>query len=291
MNSDSKKLDNKYSYPYIHRYRRNVSWGALVKDLSDRVGIVTGASQGLGRSCALLLAERGADVVISGRNQDGLAQTARLGAGLPGQLIPFVADLTDEQQVLSLVATAAGHDRPLRFLVNNAGAQVERTIADTSTEQWDLVNDVNVKVPFWLCKHALAVMVAQPGPASIVNIASVAGLAGDAILVAYTSSKHALIGLTRSIAVDRTYAPRGIRANAVCPGDMETPMLTAYLDAHDDPAAARRDMSDAYPIERIASPGEVAAVVAFLVSDEASYVNGSAIVVDGGLNASIFTRS
>ena len=229
--------------------------------------------------------------MITGRNREGLEETARLGADLPGRLTPFVADLTDEEQLLGLVGTAAGLDRPLRFLVNNAGAQVERTIADTSTEQWNLVHDVNVKVPFLLCKRVLAVMVAQPGPASIVNVASVAGIAGDALLAAYTSSKHALIGLTRAIAVDRAYAPRGIRANAVCPGDMETPMLTAYLEAHDDPAAARRDMSDAYPIERIASPVEVANVVAFLVSDEASYVNGSAIVVDGGLNASIFTRS
>lgn len=260
-------------------------------DLADRAGIVTGAAQGLGRACALRLAERGAHVVITGRNQAGLEETAGLGVDLPGRLTAYVADLTDEHQVRGLVDQASGLDQPLRFLVNNAGAQVEATIADTSTEQWDLVQDVNVKVPFWLCKHALAVMVDQPGPASIVNVASVAGMAGDALLAAYTASKHGLIGLTRAIAVDRTYARRGIRCNAVCPGDMETPMLTAYLEAHDDPAAARRDMSDAYPIERIASPDEVAHVVAFLVSDEASYVNGSAIVVDGGLNASIFTRS
>jgi NAD(P)-dependent dehydrogenase (short-subunit alcohol dehydrogenase family) len=260
-------------------------------DLSDRAGIVTGAPQGLGRSCALLLAERGAHVVITGRNQAGLEETARLGADLPGRLTPFAADLTDEQAVRALVTAAVELDLPLRFLVNNAGAQVEQTIAETSTEQWNLVNDVNVKAPFWLCKHVLAAMVAQPGPGSIVNVASVAGLAGDALLAAYTTSKHALIGLTRAIAVDRAYAPRGIRANAVCPGDMETPMLTAYLDAHTDPSTARREMSDAYPIQRIASPDEVATVVAFLVSDEASYVNGAAIVVDGGLNASIFTRS
>ena len=142
---------------------------------------------------------------------------------------------------------------------------------------------------FWCSKYAAAAMAAHGRGGSIVNVASVAALAADPILVAYSASKHAVLGLTRAMAVDRDLTRAGIRTNAVCPGDMETTMLTAYLEAQPDPGTARDAMASAYPIERIAQPSEVAEVIAFLISDRASYVNGSALVVDGGLSAAIFT--
>ena len=110
------------------------------------------------------------------------------------------------------------------------------------------------------------------------------------MLTAYTASKHAVLGLTRSIAVTRELARAGIRANAVLPGDMNTPMVQQYFAAHADPELARQEISSAYPMERIAEPAEVANVVRFLVSDDASFVNGAAIVVDGGLGAALYTN-
>ena len=258
-------------------------------ELTDRGALVTGGSQGLGRAIALELADRGAHVLVAGRRRDALEETIAMGDGLSGSLHPFVGDLRSPLDIASMVRASAELGDGLRVVVNNAGAQVEQPIAATTDEQWDLVEDVNVRAVFRTCREALAIMSEQQGSGAIINVASVAGLAGDAMLAAYTSSKHAVVGLTRAIAVDRTYARRGIRANAVCPGDMETPMLKAYLDAHEDAAQARQDMAVAYPIERIADPREVATVVAFLASDDASCVNGAAIVVDGGLNASIFT--
>jgi NAD(P)-dependent dehydrogenase (short-subunit alcohol dehydrogenase family) len=222
------------------------------------------------------------------RGRAGLDETAELGAGLPGKIIPLVVDLTNEAGIRGMVSSVAA-DGGLDYVVNNAGAQVEKSLLDTSTEDWSHVHDVNVTAVFWSCKHAVAAMLGVGRGGVIVNVASVSAFAGEPMLAAYTSSKHAVLGLTRSIAVDRSLTRNGIRANAICPGDMETDMLDAYFAAHDDPAAARAAIEAAYPLERIAEPSEVAAVIVFLISDGASYLNGSAIVVDGGLTAAVFT--
>jgi NAD(P)-dependent dehydrogenase (short-subunit alcohol dehydrogenase family) len=261
----------------------------MTNELAGRVGVVTGASDGLGRATALLLAERGATVHAVARRERELAETADLARDLPGAVIPRVVDLRDETSIKELVEDTAERG-PLDYWVNNAAVQREEGVLTTSTEDWDAVMDVNVRSVFWCSKYAAAAMLAQGRGGSIVNVASVAGFTADPILVAYSTSKHAVLGLTRAMAVDRGLTRAGIRVNAVCPGDMETTMLTAYLEAQPDAGAAREEMASAYPLERIAAPSEVAEVIAFLVSDRASYVNGSALVVDGGLSAQVFTN-
>ena len=253
-------------------------------------GIVTGASSGLGRAAALALASQGATVFAVARTASALDETARLGAGLPGSIVPRVVDVSKEHELRDLIAAVAS-DGALDYVVNNAALQLEKTLLDTSTEDWDRVQDVNVKAIFWSCKYSVAAMLSSGIGGSIVNVASVAGLAADAMLGAYTTSKHAVVGLTRTLAVDRSLTRAGIRANAICPGDIDTPLVQAYVDSHHDPEAARAAMNSAYPLERIAQPSEVAEVITFLVSDSASFVNGSTIVVDGGLTAAIFTNA
>lgn len=222
------------------------------------------------------------------RRSDELGHTAELASPNAGKLIPEVCDLTDEAAVRRMVGSVAAAEG-LDFVVNNAAFQGERSLLETTTEEWNQVQSTNVTSVFWTCKYAVGEMLKAGNGGRIVNVASVAGFLGDALLPAYTASKHALLGLTRSLAVDRSLTRANILTNAVCPGDMETTMLTAYLDAHLDPAAARTAMESAYPLERIAQPGEVAEVIAFLLSDGASYVNGSTVVVDGGLSAAVFT--
>ncbi|REE77592.1 NAD(P)-dependent dehydrogenase (short-subunit alcohol dehydrogenase family) [Rhodococcus wratislaviensis] len=253
-------------------------------------GLVTGASGGLGRATVLALAAHGANVVALSRNADKLQETAQMAHDLQGTVIAVQADVTDEPSVVDALTQVETSFGTLDFVVNNAGRQIERSFLETTNEDWDIIDVTNVRGPFWVCKYAAAAMLRHGRGGSIVNIASVLSVRADPMLTAYTASKHAVLGLTRSIAVTRQLARAGIRANAVLPGDMNTPMVQQYFAAHADPELARHEISSAYPMERIAEPAEVANVVRFLVSDDASFVNGAAIVVDGGLGAALYTN-
>jgi NAD(P)-dependent dehydrogenase (short-subunit alcohol dehydrogenase family) len=255
-----------------------------------KAGLVTGASGGLGRATALELAAHGANVLTLSRNIEELKETAHLARDLPGQVVPLRADVTDEDAVVDAVRLLEQEFGSVDFVVNNAGRQIERDFLDTTNEDWDEIDRTNVRGPFWVCKHAAKAMLRLGRGGSIVNVASVLSISADPMLTAYTTSKHAVLGLTRSIAVTRSLATAGVRCNAVLPGDMDTPMVQNYFAAHDDPEEARRAVSSAYPVERIADPAEVANVIRFLVSDDASFVNGASIVVDGGLGAALYTN-
>jgi NAD(P)-dependent dehydrogenase (short-subunit alcohol dehydrogenase family) len=258
--------------------------------LAGRAGIVTGASRGLGRATALLLAARGADVVACGRDEAALAETASLADGLPGRVLAQRCDVTHEPDVVAAVERCERELGPLRYVVANAGHQVERRLHETTNDDWAAVEAVNARGVFWCCKHAIGAMLEHRLGGSIVVVASAVSLTADPNLAAYTSSKHAALGIVRAVATDRGYAAAGIRANAVCPGDMETPMVRQYLDSHDDPELARREIESAYPVERIAAPEEVAAVIAFLVSDDASFMTGAPVAVDGGILSTLYTH-
>lgn len=258
---------------------------------SGKAGLVTGASGGLGRATALALAAHGADVVALSRSADKLEETVALAEGLGGTVTALTGDVTDESQVAAAIESIGKRFGGVDFVVNNAGRQIERDFLDTTNEDWDEIDRTNVRGCFWVCKYAAQAMLRAERAGSIVNVASVLSISADPMLTAYTTSKHAVLGLTRSIAVTRQLARNGIRANAVLPGDMDTPMVQQYFAAHADPEEARRQISSFYPVERIAEPAEVANVVRFLVSDDSSFVNGAAIVVDGGLGASLYTSA
>ena len=173
----------------------------------------------------------------------------------------------------------------LDVMVNNAAIQIEEELAETSEEQLDRVLGTNLKGVFFGCKHAVRTM-RPAGGGVIVNVASILALVGDGILAAYCAAKGGVLGITRATAVQ--YGPAGIRCNAICPGDIDTPLVQAYFDTAADPAALRAEVSAEYPLGRIAQPREIARAVVFLASDDASFMSGQPLVVDGGLLATCY---
>jgi NAD(P)-dependent dehydrogenase (short-subunit alcohol dehydrogenase family) len=250
--------------------------------MQGKRGVVTGAASGLGREVAKLFAEEGARVVVADVNGDGAKAVAE---EIGGGAIHQACDVTVEEQVIAALDRSVGEWGGLDFVINNAGVQVEKPLEETSNEDFDWLFNVNVRGVFWGCKHAIARM-RDGGGGAIVNTASALSLVSDPFLPVYTASKHATLGLTRSVGV--AYAAEGIRCNCVCPGDMQTPMIERYWEATGDPEKAKAEMASMYPAGKIGQPGEVAKAILFLASDEASYVNGSFMQVDGGLLSKVY---
>lgn len=241
--------------------------------------IVTGVGSGLGSALAREFATEGARVLGCDVN-DEAGTTVMDGIGVYRH-----TDVSDEAQVEALVDDAVQRFGRLDVLVNNAAIQVERELAETTGEQLDRVLAVNLKGPFFGCKHAIRVMRGTGGGA-IVNISSVLAVTGDPMLAAYGAAKGGVLALTKSAAVK--YGREGVRCNTVLPGDMHTDMVEAYFAAAADPAALRAQAEAEYPLGRIGQPREVARAVLFLASDDASFVTGEALVVDGGLLAECY---
>jgi NAD(P)-dependent dehydrogenase (short-subunit alcohol dehydrogenase family) len=250
--------------------------------MQGKRGVVTGAASGLGREVAKLFAEEGARVVVADVNGDGAQAVAE---EIGGDAVHQACDVTVEEQVIAALDRSVSEWGGLDFVINNAGVQVEKPLEETSNEDFDWLFDVNVRGVFWGCKHAIARM-RDAGGGAIVNTASALSLVSDPFLPVYTASKHATLGLTRSVGV--AYAADGIRCNCVCPGDMQTPMIERYWEATGDPEKAKAEMASMYPAGKIGQPGEVARAILFLASDEASYVNGSFLQVDGGLLSKVY---
>jgi NAD(P)-dependent dehydrogenase (short-subunit alcohol dehydrogenase family) len=253
--------------------------------LEGKRSVVTGAASGLGREVALLFASEGARVVAADLNAAGAEAVAdEINGGGTGA-VAQACDVTVEDQVRAALDRCRSEWGGLDTLVNNAGVQLEKPLDETTNEEYDWIFDVNVRGVFWGCKHAVTMM-RESGGGAIVNTASALSLVSDPFLPVYTASKHAVLGLTRSVGVG--YAADGIRCNCVCPGDMQTPMIERYWEATGDPEKARREMASMYPAGQIGQPGEVARAVLFLASDEASYVNGAFMQVDGGLLSKVY---
>lgn len=250
--------------------------------LTGRSGVVTGAASGLGYETAKLLASDGAGVVLADRDDVGGENAAAEIRASGGRAVFVHCDVTVEADVVGAIDAAREEFGHFDYIHNNAGIQFEGPLHETTNEDWDRTQAVNVRGVFWGTKHAVIAMRGSGG-GSIVNTGSGLSVHGDPFLPAYTASKHAVLGLTRAVA--KSYAVDGIRCNCVCPGDMETPMVVQYWNATGDPEAARRRMADHYPAKRIGKPIEVARAVRFLISDEASYVNGAAMLVEGGVLA------
>ena len=246
--------------------------------LDDKVAIVTGGSSGIGRATARMFAEAGAWVVIA-----DITDGTGVADEIDGTYIS--CDVTDADAVDRMVgATLEKHGR-LDVFFNNAGIEMHGSIVDTDREQHRKLIDVNLNGVFYGLQASIKAMLENDGPArgAIVNTASVAGITGVPGMSTYNASKFAVVGLTRNAAVE--YGAAGIRVNCVCPGIIRTPMGEAAISEMGGPEVLEAIGAAAHPLGRIGEPEDVASLVTFLASDDASFVSGAAVTVDGAMSA------
>jgi NAD(P)-dependent dehydrogenase (short-subunit alcohol dehydrogenase family) len=253
----------------------------MAEQLKDKVVLVTGGGSGIGRATSLALASEGAKVVVCDQNQAGGEETVGFITQKGGQATFIKADVTDKDQVDALIDGVVKAYGRIDGAFNNAGIEGQTsTIADCTDENFDRIASVNIK-GVWLCMRAeLRQMQKQGKGGAIVNTASGAGLVGVAGLGVYSASKHAVIGLTKTAALE--FAKSGVRVNAVCPGLIDTPMAARLIEG----APEMGDMIAAmHPVGRTGKPEEIGDAVSWLLSEQASFVTGVAMPVDGGLTA------
>jgi 3-oxoacyl-[acyl-carrier protein] reductase len=249
-----------------------------------KIALVTGAGRGIGRGIALRLAREGADVLVNAaRNRDAAQQTAEAIRTLGRRALVAMADVADEEAVSDMVARGEAELGPIEILVNNAGILKSGPIADLSRKDWQRVLDVNLTGPFLCSRIVGARLISRGRSGVIVNVASISGHMPEVSTGAYTPSKAGLIGLTRLLAAE--WAAYGIRVNAVSPGPVLTPLQQSAYPTE----ALLNARNRAIPIGRHGTPEEIGAAVAFLVSDDAAFITGQEITVDGGSMVSMFS--
>ena len=242
--------------------------------LEGRVALVTGASQGIGHACALALAREGATVAVAARNQQKLDQLAGQIAAAGGKAAAFVIDVADEEQVKSGIKSALAQFGKIDILVNNAGITRDQLVMRMKRADWDAVLNTNLTSAYLCIQQVIGSMLKQRW-GRIINVTSVFGQMGQAGQANYAASKAGLIGLTMAMA--REVASRNITCNAVAPGFIETSMTAALSQEF------RQSAVKTIPLGRVGSPVDVAGAVCFLASDDASYITGHVLNVNGGL--------
>jgi NAD(P)-dependent dehydrogenase (short-subunit alcohol dehydrogenase family) len=254
--------------------------------LDKKIAFVTGAGSGIGEQIARLFAHQGAHVILADIRLDGAERVAGEIRAAGGSARTQQLDVSEESQVKTALEQVAATEGRLDILVNNAGISHVGNILETSLEDWERVMRVNARGVFLCAREAVRQMLAQLPPGGvIINMSSVAATIGVDRRLPYCASKGAVLALTRSIAVD--FVTQGIRCNAICPGTVQTPFVEGYLArhfaGHED--KARRELHARQPIGRMGRPDEIAHAALYLASDEAAFVTGTALVIDGGWTA------
>ena len=250
--------------------------------LNQRAAVITGAGSGIGRAMALLFAREGARVLAADVNGAAAEQTAREIVAAGGVGASIAVDVVVPEQVRGMIERAHALYGRADILCNNAGVGSTTDVVECEPDEWDRVMAVNVKSVYLGCKYAIPGMLARGGGV-IVNTASVAGMVGIVKRASYSASKGAVIALTRQVAIE--YVERGIRVNCLCPGTVDSPWVGRLLAQAEDPSAARAGLLARQPIGRLGTPEEVAAAALYLASDDAAFITGTGLVIDGGWTA------
>jgi NAD(P)-dependent dehydrogenase (short-subunit alcohol dehydrogenase family) len=257
------------------------SRASAAQSLAGDVAIVTGGSRGIGKDIVELFAEHGASVAFCGRDEEvGRRAASELQAD--AHVVFERADVASERDVVALVQTCVDGFGPPTILVNNAGVNASYDAVEMAEDEWDRFFAIDLKAAWLTAKHVLPHM-KRAGRGAIVNVSSLHGFATLDGFFPYAAAKSGLVGLTRSLALD--YGPHGIRVNVVAPGFVDTRLVQESIDRAHDRRGAEAAMVRAVALGRIGDPREIASVVRFLASDEASYVTGASLLVDGGLTA------
>jgi len=255
--------------------------------LLDRVAVITGSGSGIGRASALQFAKEGARVVVADINLAAAQETARLIQAGGGTARAVLTDVADPASVQNLVAETLSAFSQIHILFNNAAIQVNKTVEETTVEEWSREIAVNLGGVFLCSKYFLPHLRKTKG--AIINMASVNGFFVEPACAGYCATKGAIIALTKAMAID--HGKEGIRVNCICPGYIDAGLAWGYFEAQPDPAAARAEAGRLHALWRIGKPEEVGKLAVFLASDDASFMTGSAVVVDGGFGSGLPPKS